>query len=516
MNSVTLGVFFAILAAVAILGFSASRWRQPETHQLDEWGLGGRSFGTIVSWFLLGGELYTAYVFIAIPALIFTSGAIGFYALPYTTLVYPLIAFLVMPRLWLVAKRHGYVTGADFAKGRFGSRNLALAIAITGLLYTLPAIALQLLGIQIVFEQLGLAGASGWSRDVPLLLAFGVLAAYTYRAGLRAAALTAFMKDGLIYITILVAVVYLPAQFGGWGNVFDIAGEVLPTRPAPGSVILPEASFLAYVTLAVGSMLGLFLSPFAMTAVLASRSRNTIRRNAAMMPLYTLVLGFLALLGFVAVAAEIEVSSPNLVLPELFTQYFSSWFAGVALAAIAVAALVPASVMSISAANLFTRNIYGEYIRPGMTGVQETTVAKLSSLAVKFGAVAFVILFQGRSAVIFSLLGVVWLLQTLPTIFGGLYTRWFHSWALLAGWAVGMVGGTLMLTSQDFALTYPLSVGSHTFNAYAGLYALALNLAVVVVMTVLLRRWRDDRFDETSPEDYLEQPRIVSNSVVSS
>src|SRR4051812_22763619 len=158
-DGVALSIVVVLFLAVTVLGFAAARWRRAESlANLDEWGLGGRGFGTFVTWFLLGGDLYTAYTFIAVPALMFAAGALGFFAVPYTIIVYPLV-FLFLPRLWSVSHRHGYVTPADFVRGRCGSRGLALAIAITGLLATMPYIALQLVGIQAVLEVMGVGGS---------------------------------------------------------------------------------------------------------------------------------------------------------------------------------------------------------------------------------------------------------------------------------------------------------------------------------------------------------------------
>src|SRR5690242_16265880 len=231
INGVELGIFIFFFAFVAIIGFVASRWRRAKLDHLDEWGLGGRSFGSWVTWFLVGGDLYTAYTFIAVPALVFGVGAQGFFALPYTIIVYPLV-FLAVPRLWVVAHRRGYVTAADFVRGRFGSRSLATAIAATGLLATMPYIALQLVGIRVVLQAMGVHG------DWPLIIAFVILAAYTYNSGLRAPALIAIVKDALIYITIIVAVIYIPSKLGGYGAIFDKAGAALPKHtPKPGALI---------------------------------------------------------------------------------------------------------------------------------------------------------------------------------------------------------------------------------------------------------------------------------------
>src|SRR5471030_2757341 len=148
-HPVTLAVFFSLFAGVALLGLLGARWRAADLSQLAEWGLGGRRFGTVITWFLMGGDLYTAYTFIAVPALMFGAGATGFFAVPYAALMYPLL-FLAFPRLWSVAHARGYVTAADFVRGRFGHRGLALAIAVTGLVAVMPYIALQLVGMQVV------------------------------------------------------------------------------------------------------------------------------------------------------------------------------------------------------------------------------------------------------------------------------------------------------------------------------------------------------------------------------
>ncbi|MEA2137715.1 MAG: solute:Na+ symporter, family [Solirubrobacteraceae bacterium] len=498
-NATALTIFVALFALVTVLGFVAARWRPAKLDHLDEWGLGGRRFGTLVTWFLLGGDLYTAYTFIAVPALVFGAGAIGFFALPYTIVVYPLV-FVVLPRLWTVCRAHGYVTPADFVRGRYGSRPLALLVALTGLLATMPYIALQLVGMQVVLGALGVDG------DWPLVIAFVVLAAYTYQSGLRAPALIAVVKDTLIYLTIIVAVIYIPSKIGGFGAMFDAAEKALPTHtPKPGALIPAGADAqIAYVTLAFGSALALFLYPHAITAVLSAKSAQTVRRNIALLPAYTLLLGLIALLGYMAIARAIKPSNPNFAIPDLFLDVFPSWFVGIAFAAIAIGALVPAAVMSIAAANLFTRSVYKEYLRPGASHADEARVAKIVSLLVKVGALVIIVTLPTKYAIELQLLGGVWILQTLPAIVVGLYSRWLHRWALVAGWAVGMTVGTLMAASQDFAPTYPLTLLGTKINAYTGILALAANLVVTLALTVVLRgatSVRDDA-DQTRPQDY--------------
>jgi SSS family solute:Na+ symporter len=499
VNVVALAVFVILFVLVTVLGFLAANWRRGNLDLLHEWGLAGRRFGTIVTWFLLGGDLYTAYTFIAVPALVYGSGAIGFFAVPYTVIVYPIV-FVIMPRLWSVSHKHGYITGSDFVRGRYGSPTLALAVAVTGILATMPYIALQLVGIEVVLAGLGITG------DLPLIIAFLILASYTYFSGLRAPAMIALVKDVLIYTTIIVAIIAIPAALGGFGNIFAAVAAATPPR----ALVIPANQFVLYSTLAFGSALALFMYPHAITGVLSANSREVIRRNAAFLPAYSLVLGLLALFGFMALAAGVKTVAPygaQWAVPGLFTApavNFPSWFIGFAFAAIAIGALVPASVMSIAAANLFTRNIYREYIRPNLTDQEEASTAKLASLVVKVGALAFIIFLPIPYAINFQLLGGVWIIETFPAIVFGLYNRWFHPWALLLGWLVGMVTGTAMAASVGFSSAYPLHLGATTIIGYSAFYALVLNLVVAVVATIVLRALAvAPGKDETSTVDYV-------------
>src|ERR1700748_316973 len=225
INWTALWVFVFFCALVTVMGFWASRWNRSATQgaHLDEWGLGGRSFGTWITWFLVGGDFYTAYTVIAVPALVSAVGAYGFFALPYTILVYPIV-FVIMPRLWHAAQKAGHVTAADVLYGRYGSRPLELAVAVTAVVATMPYIALQLVGMEVVIQALGLTG------ELPLAAAFVILALYTYSAGLRAPALIAFVKDLMIYIVVLVAVVLVPMKLGGYSAVFHDASVAFAAK----------------------------------------------------------------------------------------------------------------------------------------------------------------------------------------------------------------------------------------------------------------------------------------------
>ncbi|HTI13359.1 MAG TPA: sodium:solute symporter [Dictyobacter sp.] len=510
-----LAVFIFFFLLVTVLGFIAARWRRGDLNLLHEWGLAGRRFGTLITWFLLGGDLYTAYTFIAIPAAMYGTGAVsGFFAIPYTILIYPLV-YLLMPKFWSVCKQRGYVTASDFVRDRFGSKGLALAVAFTGILATMPYIALQMYGIQVSLAALGIplsVPILGIHVDIPLLIAFVILAAYTYTSGLRAPAMIALVKDLMIFIVLFAAIIIIPARLGGFAPIFGAAQQKAIANPKTFSALIPKNSYVAYATLALGSAMALFLYPHSITGVLSSSGTKIVKRNAALLPIYSLMLGFLAFLGYMAIAAKVPLIpgfAANSAIPSLFNVEFPGWFAGFAFAALSIGALVPAAVMSIAAANLFTRNIYKEYVRRNATDYEEARVAKLSSLVVKFGALLFIVLIQPSQVVYFQLLGGIWILQTLPSVFLGLYTNWFNRWALIIGWAVSMIAGTyLFIAAGDKPTASVLGV-----PVYTAVTVLILNVVLAIILTPIFEAIGARRGqDVTHSSDYEEEYAPIESS----
>jgi SSS family solute:Na+ symporter len=511
VNWIALIIFVLLFAFITWLGFVAANWRKGDLDLLHEWGLGGRRFGTVITWFLIGGDLYTAYTFVAVPALAFGAGAVAFFAVPYTIVAYPVL-FLVFPRLWYVCHKHGYITAGDFVRGRFGNRWLALAVTVTGIVATMPYIALQLVGIQVVIGALGISG-TGFTSDLPLIVAFVILAAFTYSSGLRAPASIAIVKDILIYITAFTAIIAIPIELGGFGKIFAAVPPAKLLLSMPGANT--TGSYGAYATLALGSALALFLYPHSITGILSASSGRAIRRNAALLPAYSFMLGLLALFGFFAIAAGVSADprfaagfkefGNNFAVPALFLHSFPSWFVGIAFAAIGIGALVPAAIMSIAAANLYTRNIHREFINQNPTDKQEAQMAKWVSLVVKAGALLFILFVPTQYAIYLQLLGGIWIIQTLPAVMLGAYTRWFNDWALLVGWAVGTAAGTAMAVAAHLSPTYPLAIGGYIFPGYSALYTVILNLVIAIVLTPLFNGLSARRAptDETAAADYL-------------
>ncbi|MGW0998891.1 sodium:solute symporter family protein [Streptomyces sp. NPDC002523] len=455
---------------------------------LEGWALADRRHGGGLIWCLLGGTVYTAYTFTAVPAALFASGGIGFFALPYTVIICA-IAFVLLPRLAATARAHGHVTVADFVRVRYGSPLLALAVSLTGIFAAMPYIALQLLGLQAVLGVLGIR-PDALVGDATLTAVCAVLATSTCRHGLRAPTLVSVVKAVLVVGTALTVGFLVLTRLGSPAALFARADAAFAATDG-ATTLVPDPSLApAYISLAVGSALALFAFPHVLLVAFSARTDGVLRRSSVTLHGWAAILALFALFGIAALASGVQPppGRSELAIPLFVLDLAPGWAAGLLLGTIVVAALVPAAVMSIGAATLFARNIYLEYVNPTATAAQVTRMARLMSLVVKVGALVFVLGLPDRATVDLHLLGTVWVLQILPTIVLGLLHRTPHRIALLTGWLLGTVIGTALVQQEGFSPLVRLSFGPVKVQVYAGVVGLAVNLAIVALTSPLLDR----------------------------
>ncbi|MEU5939672.1 hypothetical protein ABZ807_10825 [Micromonospora sp. NPDC047548] len=367
----------------------------------------------------------------------------------------------------------------------------------------MPYIALQLLGIRAVLTAGGLY-PPGPAGDLALVAVFAILAVATYRHGLRAPTVIALVKGAVIFGSVIAVVLLVLARLDGPGALFTAARSRGDDASIPNDVplALEPQMFPVFATLALGSAMALLMYPHVLTSAFAASSSDTLRRTVIGLPAWTAVLGLFGLLGIAALAAGVQAptGSAEMAVPLLVRELMPPALTGLVLGALAVGALVPASVMSIAAATSFVRNIYIQYFHPTATPKHQMRIAQAVSVTAKLGAVVFVFGLRNQVAINLQLLGGVWILQTFPAVAIGLYTRWLHHRALLAGWVVGMVGGTLMVVWGGFSSIISINLAGRHVQVYAALAALALNLVVAVALTPLL--------------DWLRSPRSVDHTVL--
>jgi solute:Na+ symporter, SSS family len=481
----TVAAFFAVVFGASLLALAARRFADGGgLPTLEGWALADRRMGALWTWLVLGATVFTAYTFIAVPGLVFSSGAIGFFPLAYTVIVCPLM-FVMMPRIWATARREGHVTAGDFVRGRYGSPTLALMISLTGILATMPYLALQLVGVR---EVLSVAGPyrSGLGADVTMIAVFAVPTVSTFRHGLRTPVVLSAAKTAAIFATVAVAVPLALRTSGGAGPMVDAASARLAASGTTLTTLGPHQQ-AAFATLALGSALALPLYPHVFTAGLAASGPSALRRACAALPAWTMVLGLFSLLGVAALALGVSVppGQADAALPLLLSRLIPRPALGLVLGALALGALVPASVMSIAAGSWFTRDIYVDYFDRRATPKRQVRVARAVSVAAKVGAIAFVLGLRDQDAIDLQLLGGVWILQTAPTIVLGLRERRAGHRALLTGWAAGMTAGTVLVVARGFSSVIPIGTGSLTIQVYAGLAALVVNLAVTALASAV-------------------------------
>ncbi|KXZ21704.1 sodium:solute symporter [Bacillus nakamurai] len=462
-NVTALIITAVIVLTVVCIGFIAGRDKSARA-SVEEWSVGGRRFGGLLVWFLVGADLYTAYTFLGLTSTAYTGGSVAFFAIPYSVLAY-FIAYFFLPKLWKVAKLHKLTTLADYARERFDSKLLASLVAIVGVLMLIPYICLQLSGIQ---DTLQVAGTGVINVNMVVIISFVLVALYTFFSGIKGPTFTAIIKDILVWVIMLFMVVSLPLiHFHGWMPMIHTMAQKAPqmlTIPSSGPKGIPW-----FITASIVSALALFMWAHAATGVFTAKSADAVRKNSMFLPLYNIVLILVIFLGFIAFLVLPEDTNPRLALLKLIQTSYGGVAQGFAYSTIALASLIPCSIMAIGASNLFANNLYRDLIHPNVSQSRLTIITRSMVFVVIGIALLFGMLFP-TALVTLQLLGVSGMVQIFPAIAVSLFWKNQTKEATIIGLLVGLI------------VTFTVNITQSSHGIYEGFWGLVSNLSAVVIL----------------------------------
>jgi len=469
MSASALAVIFGIVAAGTCIGLYAGSRRKMD---LEQWTVGGRDFGLPLVWLLMAGEVYTTFTFLGASGWAYSKGAPALYILAYQPLAY-VVSFYILPRIWDLGREHRVQTLADFFQVRYRSKHLAALVAAVGVVFLIPYLQLQLTGLGIIVE---VASFQGIGRTPAMLLAFALVAAFVYTSGVRGVAWVSVLKDLLmLFAAVFVGIAIPYIYFGGIGPMFAALAHA-----HPGHLVMPGATkslgHAWYISTVLLSALGFYMWPHAFAASLTARSAGTLRRNAVILPLYSITVPLILFVGLGATLILPGLSNGDLSLLMLVRKTFPAWFLGLIGGAGALTAMVPAASLILAAATLFTKNIYRPLFAATMSDAQVATLAKVLVLVITAIALVFAI-YSSTTLVSLLLLGYAGVAQFFPGVVLGLYWRRVTRRGVSAGLLAGMaVVAALMLGKHD-----PLP------GINAGFVALCVNFAVTAAISCLSR-----------------------------
>jgi SSS family solute:Na+ symporter len=464
---VSLATILALVAAGAGVGFLAGVRRKMD---LEQWTVAGRGFGPLLVFLLMAGEVYTTFAFLGVSGWTYSRGGPTLYVLAYLTLAY-VVSFFILPGVWELGRRHGLQTQSDFFRVRYGNRYLTAAVCIVGIAAFVPYLQLQITGVGIIVS---IASFDSIGRTPAMAIAIVLLVGFVFAGGVRAVAWVSIVKDALMLIAALSIGIGVPLlYFGGIGPMFAALAAARPTHlTMPGATT--NLGHVWYVSTVLLTSLGFYMWPHAFGAAFTARSADTLRRNAVVMPLYTLSLACIFFAGFTAVLVIPGLANGDLALLTLLRRSFPPWFLGVVGGAGALTAMVPAAIFILTASTLFAKNLYRPLIAPAMTDDQVARLAR--GTAVGFGLISLCLaIFTSTTLVSLLLIGYAGVSQFFPGVVLGLYWRRVTTNAVFTGVVAGVTTAVfLMLTHRD-----------PWFGVNAGFLALCLNFVLVVVVSLL-------------------------------
>jgi len=475
VNGALVGIAGAAVLALG-LGFLARRGRQMG---LEQWTVGGRSFGAPLVFLLMAGEIYTTFTFLGGSGFAYGKGGPAYYILCYATLAY-VMSYFLLPPIWRYAKDNGLYSQPDFFIRKYDSPMLGVLVALVGIVALIPYLVLQFKGLGIIVE---VAGYGAISSTSAVWIGAVVATAYVMVSGVRGSAWTAVAKDVMILLVVVFLGVYFPLHYyGGLGTMFAAIEAA-----KPGFTVLPAhgESVWWFSSTVLLTALGFYMWPHSFASIYTARNTRVIRQNAVFLPIYQLILLFVFFVGFAAVLQVPGLKGPDvdLALLKLSEKTFEPWLVGVIGAAGVLTALVPGSMILMTAATLLANNLYRVFAR-STDDMRVVRIAKLLVPVVALVAVYFT-LFGGASIVALLLMGYSFVTQLFPALVLSLARnkRWVTREAAAAGIVAGVVTvAAVGLTHASIATLFPALPGEIK-ELNAGIVALAVNVIVLVAVS---------------------------------
>jgi SSS family solute:Na+ symporter len=462
-----MGLIFLIVCVGTLVGLGAGVGR---TKSLEEWSVAGRSLGFVFVWLLMAGELYTTFSFLGASGWAYSRGGPALYILAYITLGY-VTSFFLLPYIWHLGQKYGLQTQSDFFDKRYNSKALSIFTSLTGVLFLIPYLQIQLAGLGIIVQ---VCSFDQISRNLSILVAVCIIAGFVFLGGMRAVAWVSVVKDFLMIVAALSIGVYVPYHF--FGGVSPLFHQLAAAHP--GHLTMPGATKAMghawFISTVMMSACGLYMWPHTFATAFTARSGETLRRNAIVTPLYTVSLAFILTAGFAAVLLLPHLPNPDMSMLLLARKTFPAWFLGIIGGAGALTAMVPAAIIILTASTLLAKNVYRPLLAPHTTEKELAGLAK--AMVLILALVSFYLaLHSSATLVALLLVGYAGISQFFPAVVFGLFWPRVTTIGVASGLGIGLVSvAVLMLSHND-----PF----HGVNA--GFLSLVLNAGFTWVVSLL-------------------------------
>jgi len=474
--NIALVVLGAGLVVALALGLRARRGREMN---LEEWSVGGRSFGVVFVFLLLAGEIYTTFTFLGGSGFSYANGGPALYILAYGCLAY-VMSYWLLPAVWRYAKREKLVSQADFFTRKYNSRNLGILVSLIGVLAMIPYLILQLKGMAIIVAETSYGVVS---QTAAIIIGTVVLTAYVMVSGIHGAAWTAVLKDILILAVAIFLGIYLPWHY--YGGITPMFRSVQQLDPGFLTLHTPKLGVSWFISTV---LLTFYMWPHFFGATFSAKHERALRRNAVIFPLYQLVLLFIFFVGFAAVlkVPGLKGTDSDLALLRLSRDTFAPWFVGLIGVTGMLTALVPGSMLLTTSATMLAKNVYAE-LRPGTSPKNVMRLAQL--LVPVLAAVTLLLTFGGGSTIVaLLLLGYAFVTQLFPALIASLLPRNpVTTWGAATGMVVGVaVVSYVIIAKRSVGSLLPFLPGwAATLNV--GIVALVANVLVLAIVSTFTK-----------------------------
>ncbi|MCM3568608.1 sodium:solute symporter [Neobacillus mesonae] len=477
--NIALIIIFAALILALFLGIQA---RKGKDMDMEQFAVGGRGFGTLFVFLLIAGEIYTTFTFLGGSGWAYSKGAAAYYVPAYIFLAY-VLSYWFVPKIWRYSKENSIISQPDYFASKFNSKAMGMIVAVLGSLALVPYIVIQLKGLGIIVSEASYGAIPPVAASV---IGAIVVTTYVMISGIHGSAWTAIIKDFLIIVVVIFLGLYIPFHyFGGIKPMFESVQSIKPEMLTLADQGLSQSWFISTVLL---NAIGFYLLPQTFMVVLTSNGEKTLRKNAIVLPLYTLLLLFIFFIGFSAIIQipGLQGADGDLSLLRLSVETFDPWIIGIIGAAGLLTALVPASVMLMAASVGLTNSFY-KVLVPKASDKQLLVVSRI--IIISLSIIALIITIKGGNALaILNIMSYSLIVQLAPGLFFTLSNNhWINKNGAIAGIIIGVLVVAYVTISGVKLSTFWPNVPHVINDISTGAIALMLNLCVTILVSFITK-----------------------------
>ncbi len=461
--------YLVVIALYAVLLIAVGVIISRRVKGADDFFVGGRKMAPFLLFITLVAPNIGAGSTVGVAGMGFVSGISAAWWIIASAVGTFILAFIIGPKIWEIAKKHGFYTLGDYLEYRY-NRYLRGFISLMMAIGTLAIFAGQLMGIGWI-----LSVVADIDKTTSVLIAAVVVVLYFCAGGFLSAVYANLIEAGVKLIGFIVAVPLVISFVGGFdGLQAKVVANMADTAKSAAYFSFDGLGSTVIMGFFLMLMPSFFLSPALIGKVYSARDKTAVRVSTCACGLVMLLFSIIpVILGMAAYAIAPDLPQRDLALPYVMKECMPFWASALALAAIFSAEISAADAVLYMITTSFTKDLYKSFVNPSVSDENLIKGGRLVTVLAGIVGIGLAIILPNVISALSIFYALMSVSITAPLLFG-LFTKRSSSVSAIVAAIVGVI----------------TTVGLQFFHANKGIWILngqsTAILLTIIIMAVMM------------------------------